>query len=131
MICKLIAKVIANPLRVVVDKYIDLAQSAFVPGRLIFYSVLLAYEILHTLKHKKVGKKGFMVVKLDMNKAYNRVEWNFVEEIMKRMGFKSILGSRERAHWLGTFATLAGTWFCSQHPHGGFQSSLREPGTLF
>ncbi|KAA3482842.1 reverse transcriptase [Gossypium australe] len=89
MLYKLIAKVIANSLRIVITKCIDSAQRAFVPGRLIFDNVLLAYELLHTLKHKRVGKKGFMAVKLDMSKAYDRVEWSFVKEIMKKMGFDS------------------------------------------
>ncbi|KAA3473556.1 reverse transcriptase [Gossypium australe] len=77
------AKVIANCLHLVMDKCIDLAQCAFVPGRLISDNVLLAYEILHTLKQKKTGKKGFMAVKLNMSKAYDRVEWNFIAAIMK------------------------------------------------
>ncbi|KAA3488484.1 reverse transcriptase [Gossypium australe] len=54
---------------------------------LISDNVLLAYEILYTLKQKKTEKKGYMVVKLDMSKAYNRVELNFIAAIMKLMGF--------------------------------------------
>ncbi|KAA3481092.1 reverse transcriptase [Gossypium australe] len=78
---------IANRFRRVIDKCTDEGQSAFVPGRLISDNVLLAYEILHSLKQKKLGKNGFMAVKLDMSKAYDRVEWNFVGEILSRMGF--------------------------------------------
>ncbi|KAA3485420.1 Pleiotropic drug resistance protein 4 [Gossypium australe] len=71
----------------VLDKCIDKAHSAFVLGRLISDNVLLAYEILHTLNRKKLGKKGWMAVKLDMSKAYDRVEWSFVQDIMRKMGF--------------------------------------------
>ncbi|KAA3468942.1 reverse transcriptase [Gossypium australe] len=74
VVYKVIAKAIVNRLQNVIDKCIDKAQSAFVPGRLISDNALLAYEILHTFRQKRTGKKGVMAVKLDMSKAYDRVE---------------------------------------------------------
>ncbi|KAA3485048.1 reverse transcriptase [Gossypium australe] len=71
---KIVAKTIANRLQNYIGKCIDCTQSAFVPGRLISDNILIAYEILHTLRQKRYGKKGFMAVKLDMSKAYDRVE---------------------------------------------------------
>ena len=42
---------------------------------------------MHYLEHKKEGKENFMAVKLDMSKAYDRVEWGFIEGVMEKMGF--------------------------------------------
>ncbi|KAA3460766.1 reverse transcriptase [Gossypium australe] len=55
---KLIAKTISNKMQNVMDSCIDQVQSAFVPGRLISDNILLAYEILHTFKQKRTGKRG-------------------------------------------------------------------------
>jgi hypothetical protein len=49
-------------------------QSAFLPGRLITDNTLLAFEFFHHLKHNKNKKKGFVGIKLDMAKAYDRLE---------------------------------------------------------
>jgi hypothetical protein len=62
-------------------------QSAFLPGRLITDNTLLAYETFHHLKHNRNKKKGFVGIKLDMAKAYDRLEWNFIENTISTMGF--------------------------------------------
>lgn len=78
---------IANRFQKVLNVYIDSSQIAFVPGRLISDNVLLAYEILHTFGQKKSGRKYLMALKLDISKAYNRMEWKFLRVMMDKMSF--------------------------------------------
>jgi hypothetical protein len=50
----------------------------------------VAYEALHTMPTRMRGKKGFMAIKLDMSKAYDRVEWGHLEATMRRLGFAKV-----------------------------------------
>jgi len=88
VIYKLISKVLANRLKVVLPDIISPTQSAFIPGRLITYNILVAYETMHSMQSRMWSKTGFMGIKLDMSKAYDRVEWNFLEAVMERLGFE-------------------------------------------
>ncbi|KAM6559477.1 hypothetical protein CsatA_028716 [Cannabis sativa] len=86
---KVLSKVIANRMRGIIDQIISVNQSAFILGRLISDNVMIAFEVMHYLKGKTKGKKGFMALKLDMSKAYDRVEWNYLHTVMSHMGFHS------------------------------------------
>lgn len=85
---KLISKALANRLKAILPQIISENQSVFLSERLIIDNILVAFELMHYLDHKKEGKESFMAVKLDTSKAYNRMEWMFVEKIMRRLGSK-------------------------------------------
>uniref|UniRef100_A0A2N9I391 Reverse transcriptase domain-containing protein n=1 Tax=Fagus sylvatica TaxID=28930 RepID=A0A2N9I391_FAGSY len=59
----------------------------FTAGRLITNNVLVAFETLHHMHSTKIGKEGAMALKLDMSKAYDHMEWLFLDKIMRKLGF--------------------------------------------
>lgn len=83
---KVISRIIVNRLKGLMPMLISENQSAFIKGRMITDNILLAYETVHAMKHRQ-GAKGAIAVKLDMSKAYDRIEWSFIEAVLEKMGF--------------------------------------------
>lgn len=84
---KITAKALANRLKRILDSIISPTQGAFVPGRQITDNVFVGYECIHALNSKRKGKEGTIALKLDMSKAYDKIEWPYIMEVMNRMGF--------------------------------------------
>ena len=61
-------------------------QSTFAKDWLITDNILIAFETLHCMKNYSSGSLGYMALKLDMSKAYNRMEWIFLKQLMRKMG---------------------------------------------
>ena len=91
VVYKIIANVLANILRTNFPLVISEAQSVFIPVRLITNNILIAYEVNHYLKQKLQGKNGFVALKMDMSKAYDRMEWPYQKHNVEAW-FSPILG---------------------------------------
>jgi hypothetical protein len=87
VIYKVLSKCLVNRLRPVLGDIISPEQSAFVPGRLITDNALIAFGCFHYIQQEKDPEKSYCAYKLDLSKAYDRVDWRFLERMLKKMGF--------------------------------------------
>jgi hypothetical protein len=87
VVYKIASKVLSNRLKCILPNIISLNQSAFVPGRLIKDNVMLAYELTHYMQNRRKGLDEYAALKLDMSKSYDRVKWDFLRQMMLKLGF--------------------------------------------
>lgn len=87
MAYKIIAKIMASRLRRTLPALILDAQAAFVHDRSIHDNILIAYELLHALKSSNKCSEEFITIKTDISKAFDRVEWSFLERALGILGF--------------------------------------------
>ncbi|KAK3205035.1 hypothetical protein Dsin_019081 [Dipteronia sinensis] len=92
---KIVARTLANRLCGVMCKVISDNQSAFMLGMIITDITIIGFECPHAIKRRK-RKDGSMALKLDMSKAYDRVEWSFLIKMMEKWAFRTngLTGSR-------------------------------------
>ena len=83
---KIVSKILVARIRLLLSSLISPVQTAFVPGRRCTDNVLIAQELFHALDKKK-GRMGFMAVKLDLEKAYDRLEWCFIHKVFQAFHF--------------------------------------------
>ncbi|CAA7031857.1 unnamed protein product [Microthlaspi erraticum] len=84
---KIISKILCRRLKKFLPSLISETQSAFVAKRLITDNILIVQEAFHALRTNPICKSKFVAIKTDMSKAYDCVEWSFLEALMLKMGF--------------------------------------------
>ncbi|KAK3009505.1 hypothetical protein RJ639_013870 [Escallonia herrerae] len=110
--------ILASRLQAVLHQLVSPLQAAFVPKRLINDNSIIVQELWHTMRKKK-GKNGLMAIKIDMEKAYDKMEWSFILNVLKNFGFdQKWIGWVEQCISTATFSTLI-----NGAPHGLFPSS--------
>lgn len=65
-------------------------QSSFIPHRQAMDNVVIAQEVVHSMRRAH-GKKHRMVAKIDLEKAYDRIDWTFLEQVLRTVGFREPL----------------------------------------
>lgn len=83
---KILGKLLANRMRKVLGKVIDHCQSAFHGGRILLHSVLVVNEVVEDAKRRKSPS---LLFKVDFEKAYNFVSWEFLLYMLYRLGFQA------------------------------------------
>lgn len=84
---KIVSKCLVNRLRPLLDEIISDNQSAFVPRRLISDNALIAFECIYHIQQERNPERTSRAYKLDLPEGYDRVDWEFRENAMRRTGF--------------------------------------------
>ncbi|KFK31800.1 hypothetical protein AALP_AA6G160500 [Arabis alpina] len=82
VIFKTITKAMVIRMKKVMPNLIGPEQSSFIPGRLSADNIVVVQESVHSMRRKK-GRKGWMLLKLDLEKAYDRIRWDFLQDTLE------------------------------------------------
>lgn len=90
VVVKVISKVVANRLKPLMSKLTSANQSSFVHNRQAADNIIVVQEVVHTLRRKQ-GRIGGLIAKIDLEKAYDRIDWKFLQAILEVVGFSLLL----------------------------------------
>lgn len=88
VVYKIISKILSNRIKGFLPDLISPFQAAFIPNRHISENVVLTHEVIHSFSKKK-GGVGAMAIKMDMAKAYDKLEWSFIRAVLCNFGFSN------------------------------------------
>ena len=80
----MVTKIIVARLRPHLGKLISPLQTTFVSGRKGIDNAIIVQELIHFITRKK-GKVGYMAIKIDLEKAYDKLEWSFIRDMLWRI----------------------------------------------
>lgn len=86
---KIITKVMVSRLKEVSKKLVGPNQRSFVPGRQIVDNIIVFQEVLNSMRTRK-AKVGWMIMKIDLEKAYDKLDWNFIRDSLEDIGLNEI-----------------------------------------
>ncbi|GFY96554.1 2-oxoglutarate (2OG) and Fe(II)-dependent oxygenase superfamily protein [Actinidia rufa] len=88
VIYKVISKILAARLSPILESLIDPGQSAFVPNRSMVENIYMVQELLRKYCWNRISPRCIM--KVDLRKAYDTVNWNFLEDVLSGLGFPAL-----------------------------------------
>eukprot|EP00253_Pinus_taeda_P009736 PITA_09736 len=84
VVYKIISKVIANRLKPLLPTLVSEEQTGYVEGRQILNNIIQSHEVVHYLE---TNKQAGMTIQLDIAKAYDKLSWSYIREVLKAYGF--------------------------------------------
>ncbi|GJZ90239.1 putative RNA-directed DNA polymerase, eukaryota, reverse transcriptase zinc-binding domain protein [Tanacetum coccineum] len=110
---KIIGKILANRLSTVIGSCISAEQSAFIKGRNILDGPFILNEVLAWYRNRK---RGLMIFKVDFEKAFDSVRWDYLDSVMEKLGF----GNKWRSWIHGCFSNARSSVLVNGSPTSEF-----------